>query len=289
MCHTPPSFTAICRCDDAAFAQDGERAVAGSRGRRTARRTGDSGPCTRLLQFCAAAERVIQVLFKSRLFQFSENSRSIRVETGQKPLVWTNRGFKPCCYVANQCGKQGRGETGQAHAISPANGILADGDSGVPSEWRVAVNVEDQHQPRRGHLGGERRGLRHEAVLRPPVRCLRGGIAGGGGARAASASRRQDALRISERARWAERYRNGHRNRRRQDDPDSADEAVAAYADAGRPRSHVARSAAPPGSAPRRTGVENRRRTGRRLCQRSHRHSLPPPQHRQNEPAQRAT
>ncbi len=92
---------------------------------------------------------------------------------------------------------------------------------------------------------------RHAAILRAAARCLRGRIAGGGRARPPRAGRRQDALRIPQRASRAARHRRVDEDRGRQGGAAAAGAAIAAHAHAGRSgrrpgaaRSRTARRAA---------------------------------------------
>jgi hypothetical protein len=57
----------------------------------------DRCPGPPMRAFHAVFAQSLQILVKSRSFEFSEKMRLIRIEYGEKANRPANRGFKPCC------------------------------------------------------------------------------------------------------------------------------------------------------------------------------------------------
>src|SRR5262245_14715750 len=126
--------------------------------------------------------------------------------------------------------------TGWGHAFPVASGVLAWRRAGASAQRGHAADAEDTGWHGRGHLGSARRRRRSTDLLRSSTRRLQHRVAGCGDDRPSGASRRQDAVRVPQRA-----ARSAVDRRRRLDQ-----QGLPTHPDADRSRAHLARPATAP-------------------------------------------
>ena len=176
----------------------------------------------------------MQILVNCRSFEFSENS------SAHSPRIWAKSappGNRPSSLLlaCPQCGGLKPRGHGAGHAVSAADGVLAERRSGVAAERRIAAGAEGRMSAPATPCRRRRAAVADmQQFCGAAARRLRGRIAGGGRARPPCAGRRQDALRIPQRASRSARHRRVDEDRGRQGGAAAAGAAIAAHPHAGR-------------------------------------------------------